>query len=206
MRSRCQEKRWIPKCPWAAYRKSAGGVTTDYVYDLSGNVIAERQGSNWTIGYVYLNGKLLAQYKDGTTHFAEKDHLGLTRLLTRVDATVLQTYDYMPFGEEYSGSSVTTYKFTGKQRDAESGLDYFGARHYSSLLGRFVSVDPSRVSVQLFNPQSWNRYSYALNDPLVYVDPNGKWFTPVHNQIIDEVFRMLSEQEKNVLEDCQPNH
>jgi len=111
----------------------------------------------------------------------------------------------MPFGEEYSGSSVTTYKFTGKQRDAESGLDYFGARHYSSLLGRFVSVDPSRVSVQLFNPQSWNRYSYALNDPLVYVDPNGKWFTPVHNQIIDEVFRMLSEQEKNVLEDCQPN-
>jgi RHS repeat-associated protein len=66
------------------------------------------------------------------------------------------------------------YKFTGKERDTESGLDYFGARYHSSALGRFVSVDPSSVSVQPLNPQSWNRYNYTYNNPLKFVDHDGK--------------------------------
>jgi len=64
--------------------------------------------------------------------------------------------------------------FTGKERDAESGLDYFGARYYSSSMGRFSSPDPKATSAHLENPQSWNRYAYTDNNPLVYIDPDGK--------------------------------
>jgi len=64
---------------------------------------------------------------------------------------------------------------SGKERDAETGLDYFGARYLSSAQGRWTSPDPTYLSVNAFNPQSWNRYSYVLNNPLLYVDPMGLW-------------------------------
>ena len=64
-------------------------------------------------------------------------------------------------------------KFTGKERDAESGLDYFGARHFSSAMGRFLSPDP--LAGHLINPQSLNRYTYVLNNPLVNTDPTGMY-------------------------------
>ena len=63
---------------------------------------------------------------------------------------------------------------TGKERDSESGLDYFGARYYGSSMGRFMSPDPMGNSVADFaNPQSWNMYAYVLNNPLKYVYPTG---------------------------------
>ena len=69
---------------------------------------------------------------------------------------------------------LTTDCETSRERDAETGLDYFGARYFSGAQGRFTSVDPSMESVVLRNPQSWNRYAYTLNNPLRYVDPNGE--------------------------------
>jgi RHS repeat-associated protein len=68
-----------------------------------------------------------------------------------------------------------TYKFTGKERDAESGLDNFGARYDSSSMGRFMSPDPGNISGLLYqsDPQSWNGYAYARNNPLLYTDPDG---------------------------------
>jgi RHS repeat-associated protein len=66
------------------------------------------------------------------------------------------------------------YRFTGKERDTESGLDYFGARYYGSSMGRFMSPDPSGLEyADPKNPQSLNLYSYVLNNPLHYVDPTG---------------------------------
>ena len=64
-------------------------------------------------------------------------------------------------------------RYTGKERDAESGLDYFGARYLSSSMGRFTSPDPFLNSGHPDDPQTWNRYSYALNNPLKIVDPTG---------------------------------
>ena len=64
-------------------------------------------------------------------------------------------------------------QFTGKERDTETGLDYFGARYYSSAQGRFTSVDPENAGADLEDPQSWNGYAYARNNPLKYVDPDG---------------------------------
>jgi RHS repeat-associated protein len=72
---------------------------------------------------------------------------------------------------------LSTYHFSGKERDSESGLDNFGARYNSSQMGRFMSADPL-VSAggdlgDPSNPQSWNAYSYVRNNPLSNVDPDG---------------------------------
>jgi RHS repeat-associated protein len=120
----------------------------------------------------------LAQYRDGTTYFVEHDHLGSTRLLTRVDRSVYDSMDYLPYGEQIAGASGSTHKFTGKERDAESNLDYFGARYYSSTLGRWVSADWSAVPAPVpyadfTDPQSLNLYSYVRNLPTTKVDADG---------------------------------
>ncbi|MCE5308350.1 MAG: RHS repeat-associated core domain-containing protein [Acidobacteriales bacterium] len=78
---------------------------------------------------------------------------------------------------------LTLLKFTGKERDTLTGLDYFGARYYGSSYGRFESPDPKSAGADRQNPQSWNGYNYALNNPLAFVDPNGKWPFYVHNRI-----------------------
>jgi RHS repeat-associated protein len=89
------------------------------------------------------------------------------------------------------GCAGARYPFlTEKERDFETGLDYFGARYYASLQGRFTGVDPYDVNFERQNtadpeeasallrnyisqPQHWNRFAYALNNPLRYVDPDG---------------------------------
>ena len=91
------------------------GVETDYIYDLSGHVVADYGGgcgaTCWRVGYVYLNGQMVAQYFGGT-YFVHTDHLGSTRLLTNYPTpTVAECDDYYPFGEQVScgGTSTTTH-------------------------------------------------------------------------------------------------
>src|SRR5713101_2732880 len=77
----------------------------------------------------------------------------------------------------YDGScqyASFAHKFTGKERDSESGLDYFGARYDASFLGRFMSPDPENAGASDDDPQSWNAYSYVMNNPLNDVDPDGR--------------------------------
>jgi RHS repeat-associated protein len=178
-------------------RKVTGGVTTDYAYGASGNVVAEWSGGVWSKGYVYSGtGQLVAQYNGvigatgATTLFVHKDHLGSTRVLTTVSATVSDSMDYLPFGEQIAGATGSSHKFTGKERDTESDLDDFEARYYSSSLGRFMSPDEFKggpVNVfdpepdppgplpyaQPSNPQSLNKYTYAFNNPMCFIDPDG---------------------------------
>lgn len=77
---------------------------------------------------------------------------------------------------QYGQFDGVRQQFTGKERDAESGLDYFGARYYSSTQGRFTSVDPENAGADPADPQSWNGYAYARNNPLKYTDPDGREF------------------------------
>jgi len=162
-------------------RKTVGGANTDFIYDASGNVIAERQGATWTRGYMYLGGQLLMQYDNiigpAITFAVHKDHLGSTRLLTKVDKSLQECNDYYPYGELIPCGAPTTtssHKFTGKERDAESNLDYFIARYYASGEGRFRSPDPGNAGAKSSDPQSWNAYAYARNNPLLFIDPTGK--------------------------------
>jgi RHS repeat-associated protein len=73
--------------------------------------------------------------------------------------------------------------FTGKERDAETGLDFFGARYHSAAQGRFMIPDPSSGGIAPLDPQSWNKYSYVRNRPTRFVDPNGYWATEIHVNI-----------------------
>jgi len=96
-------------------------------------------------------------------------------------------HDYLPFGEElfagtggrttgqgYTGDSVRQ-KFTSKERDIETGLDYFLARYYSSTQGRFTSVDPIHFQAEMIgDPQRFNLYAYGRNNPLKFIDPEGE--------------------------------
>jgi RHS repeat-associated protein len=75
--------------------------------------------------------------------------------------------------------------FTGKERDAESGNDYFGARYYASTMGRFMSPDRTPYGIAPGDPQSWNLYSYARNRPTTAIDVGGAWYTPIHREMVD---------------------
>src|SRR5437764_7507001 len=96
---------------------------------------------------------------------------------------------FLTYGEEYNPQiSSNHYKFTGKERDSESGLDYFGARYYGNALGRFITPDWSSTPVpipyaDLIDPQSLNQYTYVRNLPTTRVDPDGHdsatWAAPV---------------------------
>jgi len=154
----------------------------------------------------------IATSGDWTIQWVVTDQLGTPRITVDQtgDFSGVTRHDYLPFGEElttqgvrtpqlgYNGDSVRQ-KFTQKERDIETGLDYFKARYYSSTQGRFTSVDPSRQSVRLDQPQSWNRYTYALNNPLAYVDENGKWPTWIHELIIDNALRGLSAEMRSFI-------
>src|SRR5207237_9517863 len=94
-------------------------------------------------------------------------------------------HDYLPFGEELTTQGVRTtqlgynadsvrQKFTEKERDNETGLDYFLARHYSSTQGRFTGFDSEQEGERTNDPQSWNGYAYTGGNPVVRTDPDGK--------------------------------
>src|SRR5262245_48511858 len=116
------------------------------------------------------------------------DGLGSTRVVTNESGGVVERHDYLPFGEECTTGACATNpragggqpkKFTGKERDGETGMDYFGARYHRAPLGRFTSVDPVVTwGDNLFDPQRWNRYAYVRNSPLRYVDPDGRKLVP----------------------------
>ena len=96
-------------------------------------------------------------------------------------------------------------RFTGKERDTESGNDYFGARYYSSAMGRWMSPDPSNLGVDIYLPQTWNRYNYAVNNPLTVADRNGMWPFYIHNEIINESFPGMSKQDLQGLKNASWN-
>ena len=89
---------------------------------------------------------------------------------------IISLIDYYPYGsvriEENSGDYENDYKFTGKEKDADTGLYYYEARYYDSSIGRFVSIDP--WSGDLTDPQSLNKYAYTQNNPVKYTDPDGR--------------------------------
>src|SRR2546426_8012462 len=152
----------------------------DYIYDLAGKVISEEYinvggSTGWGVGPIDFNGSLLAEYTLGHsssyTIFVHKDHLGSTRLVSNLNQSIADNLDYLPYGEQISGASVTTHKFTGDERDSETGLDHTWFRQYSPLLGRWITPDPFAGYID--NPQSLNRYAYVLNNPLRFIDPFG---------------------------------
>jgi RHS repeat-associated protein len=155
-------------------QKTTGSNQVHYFYEQDGNVLVEKNGSGGVVKeYVHMGGSPVAERSSGQTSFIHTDHLGSTRTVTRYDGAVITCMDYLPFGEQICGSSATTHKFTGKERDGESGLDNFGARYNNSSIGRFMSPDP--LGGKRVDPQTLNLYSYVINNPLNLIDPTGMY-------------------------------
>jgi RHS repeat-associated protein len=168
-----------------------------YTYDGDGKRVRKSDGTLYWLGngldplaesdaagnitdeYVFFGGRRIArrQLPSGTLHFYFSDHLGSSNIVASATGQILDESDFYPFGGERVVVDTLpdqNYKFTGKERDSESGLDYFGARYYASPLGRFTSTDPKDIALRhLLNPQKLNKYTYVLNNPLKHRDPNG---------------------------------
>jgi RHS repeat-associated protein len=167
---------------------NAQGVTLgEYFYDGDGKRIKKivPSTSETTIFVYDASGKMVAEYSTVTASQSEakvsyltNDHLGSPRITTDATGKVVSRRDFMPFGEEIArasnGSDKVRQKFTGKQRDNESNLDYFEARYYSSNVGRFSSPDVFWKDSNFNDPQSWNKYVYVRNTPLNLIDPSGQ--------------------------------
>jgi RHS repeat-associated protein len=142
-----------------------------------GDPMAESDASgNLTNEYIFLSGARIAmlQLSSGNVNYYVADHLGSSHVVTNSSGTILDDSDFYPYGGErsYASSSGNTRKFTGKERDSESGLDDFAARFYTSNYGRFLSPDESKYAIAS-DPQSWNLYGYVANNPINSVDPTG---------------------------------
>lgn len=179
--------------------------TNLYLLGLGGEQVSEINNSTGTMAWahsnVYAAGKLLATYNPSGLHYQFSDWLGTRRVQSLVQASgaemVEETCQSLPYGDALtcSGTDATEQHFTGKERDAESGLDYFPARYLGSSMGRWMSPDPlpwlgwqhpsedaseeeqeeahKKFEDWISNPQNLNLYAYVNNNPLSHTDPTG---------------------------------
>ncbi len=197
-------------------KNAAGQTIGQYLYDGEGKRVKKitwnTQGISETTVFVYSAGKLVAEYSNTqvpvtnpTTRYLTEDHLGTPRVITDSEGNVISRRDFLPFGEELAPSvgaraSVAAYqptndnvkqKFTGYQKDDETGLDFAEARMYENRHGRFTAVDPLLASGKSANPQTFNRFVYCVNSPLGCVDPTGldgerRWYSTTNPDILKE--------------------
>jgi RHS repeat-associated protein len=191
----------INNLPVTVYKSS--GATVQYYYDATGNRIQKYDGSanTWyvlgadgktevittatTTSPTYTMDNLGQILRNGTTltrYYYLKDHLGSIKMMVDASGNVQSYNDYYPYGMTMPGRSGTMgadtrFRFTGKERDMESGFDYFGARYYDSRIGRFLTNDPHASHYSNLNP-----YHYCGNNPIAYIDPTGMDSTPVAHQ------------------------
>ena len=161
---------------------TVGGAAVKRYWSMGGNTLAEGDGTgNLTAEYIYFGGKRVARIDlpANTAHYYLSDHLSSTSLVASAAGAIEEESDYYPFGTELvMAAGSNHYKFTSKERDSETSLDYFGARYFSNGMGRFVTPDwsagPATVPyAHLDNPQTLNLYSYVDNNPINGIDPDG---------------------------------
>ena len=171
-------------------------ATTAYVLGPHGEQLTEMTNNSGAWQWAHTNveaGGLSATYDGdlsqktaGPLYFHLSDWLGTRRQQTDYAGNPLLDFTGLPYGDGLSTIPVSTtdaadateHHFTGHERDAESGNDYFGARYFSSNMGRFMTPDWSAKEdpvpyAKLDNPQTLNLYAYMDNNPLGGVDPNG---------------------------------
>ncbi|MFZ2360090.1 MAG: RHS repeat-associated core domain-containing protein [Anaerolineae bacterium] len=164
-----------------------GGIVATYTYDGDGNRVKavvngvttvyvgntyEREG-NTVRKYYYAGGVRIALRTGGQTYYLLGDHLGGTNVTTNSSGVQVASLLYKPWGEtRYDfGVTPTTWRFTGQREDATIGLYFYNARFYDPYLNRWIQ--PDTIVPDPSNPQSLNRYSYVLNNPLRYSDSSG---------------------------------
>jgi len=144
------------------YHYLAGSWNPAFVKDLTANAATD---------IVFAAGLRIGKVQGAATSYYHLDRLGSVRLVTQQSGALSFQTIYQPYGALSATTGTEMFQFTGKQLDSASGLYYYGLRYYDSQSGRFISADPQ--SPNYMNPQSLNRYTYALDNPMVYTDPTG---------------------------------
>ena len=186
-------------------QKNANGSVTNYIYNLEGEQIAEFDVSGNSIrGEMFVGHNHVATYYLGATYFNHSDWLGTERARTlAAGGSPCETTASLPFGdgqvEVGSCGAPSNRHFTGKERDLESGLDDFGARYYSSRVGRFVASDWSAIPAPIpyakySNPQTLNLYTIVAENPETFADLDGHQ----HEEDAEEEANADPEGEKDI--------
>jgi RHS repeat-associated protein len=180
---------------------NVNGANVNFVYDGFGNRVKKTRGASTTyyfgdayekrgsVGIIHLfaNGQRLASIRtDGNTQYYHGNHLGSASVITDQNGDVKQKIEYFPYGTYRYGTAPdqelgthdddgtfpnVNYTFTDQEDDDETGLYNYDARLYDPQLGRYIS--PDSIVPRPWDLQSFNRYSYCSNNPLVYTDPSG---------------------------------
>ena len=135
----------------------------------------EDQAGNWSreIDYIWMGRRLLGtEDGSGTKQHYHTDHLGTIRLITDSAGNKVSEHEYMPYGQELTAAGNGVMKFTGHERDGDTGMDYMHARFYQEHLGRFMGTDSILGDIGGAGG-SWNRYQYGLGNPMKMLDPDG---------------------------------
>ena len=140
----------------------------------------------WQIGATVNNVRISSGSSTAQVRWLVTDQLGTPRMIFDQSGNLdkMSRHDYLPFGEElltsnrtsslgYTNADGARQKYTGYERDTETGLDYAHARYYANMQGRFTSPDPFAGSATIGNPQTFNRYNYVGNNPVNATDPLG---------------------------------
>ncbi|MEW6364475.1 MAG: RHS repeat-associated core domain-containing protein [Acidobacteriota bacterium] len=158
----------------------AGSEIVYYIYSFDGKLLAEYDADgNCNRDYIYAGNRLIAEHKPkvGIYHFYTPDQINTTRMITDQAGKIVYSAAFGPYGGEqitWVDKCNPALKFSGKERDRDTTFDYFGARHYASSQGRWISPDPIRnKQLAIWTPQLWNLYSYCRNNPITFVDPDG---------------------------------
>ena len=152
-----------------------------YIYGYDGRLIAEYDVHGTCIkDYVYMKERLIAEYNAVSSqyYYYTQDQINSTRILTDDSGSVVFAEAYDPYGG-IQKTWVNTYEpkreYSDKERDEESGFDYFGARYYLNSIYRWLSIDPVTNKTNApFNPSQWNLYAFCINNPLRYHDSDGR--------------------------------
>ncbi|MGC1294338.1 MAG: RHS repeat-associated core domain-containing protein, partial [Alloacidobacterium sp.] len=157
--------------------------TTEYIFDYAGRRISSWLASNnfGIEGRIYWDGMPIVFHSwNNYIFFQHQDWLGTERVRTDYAGAIADTDVSMPFGDFFGETFSEAYAnqdnnhFAGLERDTESGTEHAQFRQYSELNGNWMSPDPYDGSYDFSNPQSFNRYSYVMNNPLSFTDPSGK--------------------------------
>ena len=169
-------------------KQTINGETIYSVYGQSGAILyRDNVTTGETTDYIRANGMTLARLRGGVTTFPHADHLGSPVAATDAGGNVLWREQYTAFGEKRLDPALNfdNEGFTGHIDDAATGLTYMQARYYDPVIGRFLSNDP--VAFAPDRPQYFNRYSYALNDPVNKIDPDGEFAQAIVGAIVGAV-------------------